>query len=155
MRKGIVAGLVAGAAGTAALNIATYADMAIRGRAASEVPEKLAGTLVETVGIDLDGEGKQAKETGKNRRSAIGALLGYATGLGMGAAYALARPNTVSIPVAGILVGLSTMAASDVPAIVSGATDPATWGTSGWLWDTAFHLVFGVTTVVTYEALVD
>ncbi len=36
---------VAGALGTVALNITTYADMVIRGRASSEAPSKLLAQL--------------------------------------------------------------------------------------------------------------
>ena len=41
MRNRIIAGLLAGAAGTTALNAVTYADMALRGRPGSEIPEHL------------------------------------------------------------------------------------------------------------------
>ena len=46
-------GLVAGAAGTVALNVATYADMSLRGRASSSVPAKTAGKIAARAGVDL------------------------------------------------------------------------------------------------------
>src|SRR5438067_2422237 len=42
MVRGILVGTLAGAAGTVALNIVTYADIALRGRPASEAPAKVA-----------------------------------------------------------------------------------------------------------------
>jgi hypothetical protein len=78
------AGVIAGAAGTTALNVVTYLDMALRARPASELPAKAAGEVTGRAGIEL-GTGK----AGESRRDAIGALLGYATGLGVGALYAL------------------------------------------------------------------
>jgi hypothetical protein len=56
MLRQLLRGTAAGAAGTTALNIATYLDIAIRGRASSEVPEKVAGTLTQAVGIPLEAE---------------------------------------------------------------------------------------------------
>jgi hypothetical protein len=40
MGLGILAGAAAGAAGTAALNAVTYVDMTVRGRPASDTPER-------------------------------------------------------------------------------------------------------------------
>jgi hypothetical protein len=77
----IFAGLLAGAAGTTALNAATYADMALRGRPPSQVPEQ----VVDRLGLPL-GEGAAAS----NRRQAVAALLGIGVGVGVGAAYGLA-----------------------------------------------------------------
>jgi len=45
------------------------------------------------------------------------------------------------------------MAASDVPLIALRATDPKTWGFSGWVADIIPHLIYGLVTVTTYEAL--
>lgn len=50
-------GLAAGAAGTTALNAATYLDMAIRGRGVSEMPEKAVEDLVHRAGEEIAGEG--------------------------------------------------------------------------------------------------
>jgi hypothetical protein len=96
-----------------------------------------------------------AKSKAQARRSGLGALMGYAVGLGIGAGYGLlrARLGRVPAPLAGIAVGLAAMAASDVPAILTGATNPRTWGTSGWLADLAPHLVYGALTVATLEAV--
>ena len=145
-------GLVAGAAGTMALDIATYLDMAIRGRAASEVPAQLAGEIVERVGVNL-GRG----ETAANRRTGIGALLGYATGVGIAVVYSVLRPRVerVPFPVTAAAVGLCAMAASDVTATAYGVTNPKEWGLVGWASDMFFHLIYGYITVAVFEALAD
>jgi hypothetical protein len=157
MGSNVVLGVVAGAAGSAALNIATYADMVVRGRSASEVPAKLAGTLAEQAGVDLQGTGDEAEKTAENRRSGLGALMGYVTGLGIGGGYGLLYPwrRHLPLPLAGAGVGIAAMAASDVPATAAGATDPAEWGASGWLLDLGFHLVYGLTTVAVYDVLAE
>ena len=49
MLRNTLKGLLTGAAGTVALDIASYTDMALRGRPASNVPSKLASTLAKMV----------------------------------------------------------------------------------------------------------
>lgn len=154
MRRELIAGLAAGAAGTTVLNVATYLDMAIRGRPASEVPSEMAAKMAKAAGVDFAPHGDSAK--GDNRKSAIGALLGYLTGLQVGMLYGLARSRMRRVPalVAGIGVGLAAMAASDVPSTLAGVTKPATWGASGWAADVVPHLAYGVVTAAAYEAIV-
>jgi hypothetical protein len=73
MPSPVLTGTAAGAVGTVALNIATYVDMTVRARAASEVPAKLVGVVADKVGIDLaSGEGEAAKEEEQNRQSGLG-----------------------------------------------------------------------------------
>jgi hypothetical protein len=64
--------------------------------------------------------------------------MGYATGLTVGALYGLARPaiGKLSLPLAGLALGAVAMAA-----VATGATDPKTWGTSGWLADIVPHAI--------------
>ncbi len=144
-------GMAAGAAGTVALNVATYADMALRGRPSSSVPSQVAGKLAEKAGIDLGSE-----EAAKNRKSGLGALQGYVAGLGVGTAYGLIRPHLhgASIPLAGFGLGLVAMAASDVPATALGVTDPKGWSLSSWASDVVPHLAYGLVTAATYDAFV-
>lgn len=165
MLREIVFGTLAGAAGTVALNVVTYADMALRGRPASETPARVAEKVAAGVGVDLSGNdpsgqqsqarSKQGSETAKQRASGIGALLGYATGLGVGTTCGVLRLGIkrVPVPVAGILLGATAMAASDVPSIKLEVTDPAEWGTSGWLADIVPHLAYGLVTAVVFEML--
>lgn len=152
MASDIVCGLIAGAAGTVALNISTYLDMSLRGRPASEVPAQLASTLTQKVGVDLapSTEGDEKKQ---NRASGIGALIGYASGLGIGVAYASLRPTfrSVPTPVAGIGAGLAAMATSDLPIVAFDISDPKTWGITGWLSDIIPHLIYGMTVAYVYD----
>jgi hypothetical protein len=147
-------GATAGAVGTAVLNMTTYLDMTVRGRPSSTVPQKAAGKLADRAGVDLTGEGQEQK-TAANRRSGLGALLGYATGLGVGAAYGLLRPRleSVSVPLAGVGLGVAAMAGSDVPNTLLGITDPRTWSASSWMADIVPHLAYGLATAAAYEAL--
>lgn len=150
----LLRGAVAGAAGTIALDLTTYGDMLIRGRGASSVPAQVAGVLASLAGITplaTSAEGDVAN----NRREAAGALLGYTTGVGIGALYGLLLGETEgsASPLAGAAVGLSAMAASDVPIALTGVSNPATWSTTDWLSDIIPHLVYGMVTVEVYEAL--
>ena len=153
MQSKVLAGTIAGAAGTMALDIMTYGDMLLRGRPASGVPAKVAGILAGKAGIDLAVGG--TAEQAESRRSALGALLGYGTGIGLGALYGLLRPRLADVPppVAGVALGLTAMAASDVPIVASGASDPRTWGAAGWLSDLIPHLVYGLVMAAVFEAI--
>ncbi len=155
----ITRGIAAGAVGTVALNIATYVDMLLRGRSPSDVPTKVAGKLADEAGVNLAGtsesdDSNEAEQKGSNRRNALGALLGYVTGLGIGAAYGLGRPSLRSPHpvVSGVVLGAAAMAGSDVPATLLGATDPRRWGAKGWAADIVPHLSYGFFTAVAYQA---
>ena len=148
MPSPLALGLVAGAAGTTALNVVTYLDMTLRGRAASSMPAQAAGALAGKAGVPL-GDG----DTEENRKEGLGALLGYVTGLGVGAAYGLLRARVdVSAPAAALGLGLAAMAGSDVPLTALGLTDPRTWPASSWVSDVVPHLVYGIVTAATFEA---
>ncbi len=149
-------GVVAGAVGTLALDIVTYGDMVLRGRGSSDTPAQLAGKLTDALGIPLTDEaGDEGKTQAENRKSGIGALLGYGTGIGIGIASVLLPSGTQRQPVLarGLAVGLAAMAASDVPIVASGLSDPRTWGASGWLGDLIPHVVYGLVTVLVADAL--
>jgi hypothetical protein len=47
------------------------------------------------------------------------------------------------------------MASSDVPATALGVTDPRGWDRTSWLADLLPHLVYGVATAITFDALAD
>ena len=158
MLRHLLMGTAAGAVGTVALNVATYADMAIRGRPSSNVPAILAGVLADKAGLSLSAGGESSDdEKAQNRQSGLGALFGYVTGLGVGTAYGLLRPHLRGVPtsVAGVGVGLAAMAASDIPFAALGVSDPATWGVSGWAADVVPHLAYGLVTAIAYDALTD
>jgi xanthosine utilization system XapX-like protein len=171
----IVAGLAAGAAGTLALNVAGYLDMLVRGRSASTLPGDVAGRLADEIGLPLDfdlemdsGEGagrggddddsdddRDVDQRVANRQEALGALLGYSNGLGIGVAYGLVRLVMPRPPawLAGALLGGLAMAASDYPSTRLGLTDPQTWSSADWLADIVPHMAFGVVTAATFEAI--
>ena len=149
-------GVVAGAVGTVALNLATYADMAIRGRSSSSAPSQMIDKVTKQIHLPLSSQGVGAQDkTAQNRESGLGALLGYVNGLGTGVVYGLVRSQFDEVPalLAAPLVGLTAMAASDVPLVSLRVTNPKTWGLSGWLSDAIPHLIYGIVTVATYEAI--
>ena len=173
MANRIVAGLAAGAAGTLALNVAGYLDMLVRGRSASTLPGDVAGRLADEIGLPLDfdlesddGDSAAADDDADdddgdinqrvaNREEALGALLGYANGLGIGVAYSLVRLVLPRPPawLAGALLGGLAMAASDYPSTRLGLTDPQTWTSADWLADIVPHMAFGVVTAAAFDAL--
>ncbi len=149
----LVRGLASGAVGTVALNITTYLDMAIRGRPASEMPAQAVREISRRAGLSLSEEGPDS-ETAANRRSGLGALLGYATGLGVGALYGTIRPHarSVPLPLAALGLALTAMAGSDVPLTSLGLTDPRQWSPQSWASDIVPHAAYGVMTALTFEA---
>ena len=158
MLQDALIGAVAGALGTVALNITTYADMAIRGRSSSGAPSQLVAKVAENANIPLSSKGVGSDdETAQNRESGIGALLGFVNGLGVAAIYGLVRSqfdaDAVSLPLASAVIGIAAMAASDVPLITSGVSDPKSWGISGWVSDAVPHLIYGFVTALAFDAL--
>jgi hypothetical protein len=148
----IAAGLTSGAIGTEALNIATYLDVALRGRPPSDLPAQAAGKIAEKAHIDPLTE---QTDTAQNRRSGTGALMGYATGLSVGAAYGVVRPVIKRLPVGvqALAVGFGAMAASDIPSTRMGLTDPKRWQASDWAADIVPHIIYGAATVMAYERI--
>ena len=142
-----VRGALAGAAGTTALDVVTYLDMVVRDRPPSSVPEDAVEKLAKGAGVS---------ELGDGRRAGLGALLGYAAGLGIGTAYGAVRSRvrwSPPLPVAGVVLGLGAMAATDAPIVGLGISDPREWGVSGVLSDVVPHIVYGVVTAATYDRL--
>ncbi len=153
----VVAGVVAGAAGTTALNVTTYLDMALRGRPASTIPEEAVARFGEKLGLAIAPQAGQPSDTctrAANRQAALGALGGFLTGLAAGALYGIARPRSgLPLPLGGLAAGLGAMALSDVPLTLSRFTDPRSWGAAGWASDVVPHLAFGFATAFTFDAL--
>src|SRR4051794_28453320 len=137
----LVGGAIAGAVGTLALDVMTYGDMLLRGRPASELPAQASAQLAERVGVDLTGD----DEPTKNRRSALGSVLGYATGVSVGVAWTLLRGERARRGGIGEAVAVSALAmtAANGPMIAQGLTDPRTWGAAGWISDIVPHLAYG------------
>jgi hypothetical protein len=147
----ILRGVAAGAAGTTALNAATYADMAMRGRGPSSMPETAVEKLAQSAGYEIPGEG----DTRQNRVSALGALMGIGTGLSAGVAASALGPivRRLPLPIAAALVGGLAMAGSDVPMAQLQLSDPSTWSSSDWLSDALPHLAYGLAAAATVRAL--
>jgi hypothetical protein len=151
MRRQLINGLIAGAAGTTALNGVTFLDMALRGRPSSITPEQTVEVAQNATGVSLG----EDDETAGNRRSGLGALIGIAAGLTTGAAYALVRPRLGRLPLAvlGTGVGLAANVATTGPMTVAGLTDPRQWPASSWGMDLVPHLAYGLTTAAVLERL--
>lgn len=144
-------GLAAGAAGTTALNTATYVDMLLRGRQGSSTPERLVDAAVQATGSAIPGRGREREA----RRSSLGALSGIGGGVVTGVLASAARQAGVRLPapVGALAAGAAAMAAADVPAAVLGATDPARWTATDWLADAVPHLAYGAAVQAVLEAV--
>lgn len=146
----VARGLVAGAAGTVALNAVTYADMLVRGRPPSPVPDEAVRALAARASIPLG-----AGDAAAHRTTAVGALLGYAAGLAGGVAWTAAGPlvRRLPAPLAAAALAAAIMAATDGASAVLGTTDPRTWSAADWAADVVPHLAYGAATVATDRLL--
>ncbi|WP_369139009.1 hypothetical protein [Modestobacter versicolor] len=137
-------GLVAGAAGTAALHAVTYLDMALRGRPASTVPEQLVDAIADATGTAVPGRGAERDA----RRRGLGELAGIVNGVGLGVVFSLVRSAGVRLPfpVGAVVKGAAAMAAIDVPVAALGVSDPRRWSREDWLADAVPHLAYGAVT---------
>jgi hypothetical protein len=147
----LLRGLVAGAAGTVALDAVNHLDMALRGRPASTVPERIVDAAAERIGRPVPGSG----ETRRSRRSALGALAGLANGLGVGVLASAARSSGVRFPapVGAVLAGAASAAATDLAIAQLGVDDPRTWTRAQWAADAVPHLAYGAAVQGVLEAL--
>lgn len=150
--KALAAGAAAGAAGVTALNTVTYLDMALRGRPASDTPERSVEALTEKMPLSIPGD----EDTRQNRLLGLGPLTGVAAGVTVGAAMGLLRSAGRSVPVwaAGPVAALAAMAAGDGPMAALGVTDPRSWSLKDWVSDVVPHLAFGFTAAWTLDAIV-
>ncbi|MGW3664721.1 hypothetical protein [Streptomyces sp. NPDC005141] len=144
-------GAAAGAAGTTALNIAGYADIALRGRPVSTTPEVTARRLAEKLRIRIPGDG----QTLENRIAGLGPLTGFSAGLGMGVALSFVQAagwhsSRTSRYVA---ASVGALIATNVPIVVLGITDPRTWAVPDWISDVVPHVVYAVVTVGVLDRL--
>jgi len=149
--QGLLSGAVAGAAGTTALNVITYLDIAVRGRPTSNTPERTVEAMANLFGLTVPGTGDVLAK----RISGLGALTGYAAGIGMGVilglAYALGwRPGLL---VATLVATAIALIATNGPMTVLGVTDPRTWGVVGWISDLIPHVGYGAVTALVLHCL--
>lgn len=144
-------GALAGAAGTTALNAATYLDMVARGRRASTTPEQTVARIVDLLGLSL-GDADRADA----RTSGLGALLGAAAGVGAGALTGAfrgltGRPGGTAATAA--TLWLVAMVVGNGPMTFLGVTDPRTWRTADWAADVVPHLAYAAVTAAALEGL--
>ncbi|MFE9656193.1 hypothetical protein [Micromonospora sp. NPDC006431] len=145
----VVDGAIAGAVGTATLNVVTFLDMVVRARPSSSTPDETAGRMAHAAHIDLGPEEKAA-----NRRSGLGAVLGYGTGIAAGAVFgALAARRRIPLPLAAGLLGGGVMATTDGSIAALGVSNPRTWRPKDWLSDIVPHLAYGMATAATWRRL--
>jgi hypothetical protein len=141
--------VAAGAAGSTALNVATYLDMAIRGRPASRTAEETVRRLADKSHIGLGSDERAA-----NRRSGIGPLLGYAAAIGTAVIFnAAARNRPLPVPVATPVLTIGALVAADAPLTALRITDPRTWSRTDWLADIVPHFIYGVVTAAVWHRL--
>lgn len=150
MLSSILRGAAAGAAGATALNTATYADMAVRGRPASSIPEQSIEKLAHTLGVEVPGDEKQKQA----RESGLGGLLGLLTGTAVGAAYGAGhgagwRPGPLT---GGFVATGAALIVANGPLTVLRVTDPRSWSVADWVSDLVPHLAYGFVTAATFAA---
>ncbi len=150
MLRRLACGLAAGATGTIALELTSYVDMLVRGRAPSDQPQRLGSALVRHFGLNV-GTGA----AGKSRRSGLGSASGYADGLALPMLYAAVAPDRDRpVLVAALVLAAGAMIGSNALPIALGLTDPRSWTVDDWLTDAGPHLAYGLVAALTYEALV-
>jgi hypothetical protein len=155
MRRQLLRGAAAGAAGTSALNAATYLDMLVRARPASTTPEESVRRIVERDRpTALSAKGPNSDEAA-NRRTALGALMGIATGVGAGAVLGAVRPllgPRRRVP-AMVVAALAANLGGVLPMWALGISDPREWSTESWISDLLPHLAYGIVTAAVYDQL--
>lgn len=154
MMRNLLTGVAAGAAGTTALNTATYLDMIVNARPASTTPDDTVREMEKQTGASLSTEGPDSDEAA-NRRTAVGAMLGIAAGLGTGALYGVVRPQLGNVPlvVLGLGAGVVANVGTTGPMAVFGITDPRTWPGSSWVSDLVPHLTYGLATAAVWKLM--
>ncbi len=142
VRAILTRGAIAGAAGTTALNAATFLDMAVRGRPASSTPEQTVERGLELAGKGVPGDEEQSKARATALGSLLGATAGTAAGVGLAALQATGWPRSraATVTVAWALA----MVAGNGPMTVLGVTDPRTWGAKDWVADIVPHVAYAV-----------
>jgi hypothetical protein len=149
--EGLLLGAAAGAAGTTALNTATYLDMALRGRPSSSTPEDTVEALSQKTHVPVPGD----EQSHDNRVAGLGPLTGILAGVGTGALLgALRVAGWRPEPLAGALAATgAALLAGNAPMTLLGVTDPRTWPASSWVADVVPHAVYGVVTALVLDRL--
>ena len=143
----ILRGAAAGAAGTTALNVVTYLDMALRGRPASSTPTDTVEKLAETAHLPVPGDTQHRA----SRLEGLGALTGLVAGVGVGGLLGLARAS--GFRAGTLLTTLTVLVSTNGPMTVLGVTDPRTWSAVDWISDLVPHLAYAAVVTTTMDAL--
>jgi hypothetical protein len=145
-----IRGAAAGAAGTTALNLVAYGDMAVRGRPASSTPEQTVEKLAGKTHVAIPGDPR----TRQNRVAGLGPLTGLAAGVGIGVLVGLVRAlGYRSQPLVGTgLITAGVLVATNGPMTVLGVTDPRTWSMTDWISDVVPHLAYAAVVKSTMDA---
>ena len=151
MARGVLLGAAAGAAGTTALNIVTYLDMAVRGRPVSSTPEDTVEALSALAHVPVPG----AAETRSNRLQGLGALTGLVAGVGIGALLGAARAAgwRPGLAAGATAATVGALVGTNGPMTMLGVTDPRTWPASAWVADIVPHLAYGAVTAAVLDRL--
>lgn len=153
LRRSLLRGAAAGAAGTTALNAVTYLDMVVRGRPPSRTPEQSVEKIAATTHLRIPGEGVERDNRVAGMAPLLGVVVGVATGAVLGAVRELGwRTGPV---VATVTATVGAMAGSNAPLTILGVTDPRTWGVMDWISDVLPHLAYGAVTACVLDALDD
>lgn len=149
--RALATGALAGAAGTTALNTATYLDMIWRARPASTTPEATVEKLADVTGATIPGTAEERT----NRIAGLGPLTGLLVGTGVGAALGLARTTGYKPGLLGSSLAAAggALLGSNGPMTILGITDPRTWTPTDWASDLIPHLAYGIVTGAALHAL--
>lgn len=151
LRRSVLAGAAAGSAGTTALNLTTYLDMALRGRPTSRTPKETIEKLSAKAHVTIPGD----DDIRQNRIEGLAPLAGLAAGIAMGSALGISRalgwrpslPASLAAATVGALLG------ANGPMTALGITDPRTWAATDWIADLVPHLAYGVVTAWVLQAI--
>jgi hypothetical protein len=153
MTRHLTRGLVAGAAGTTALNTATYLDMVLRGRPGSSTPEQSVERAAQLLGVTVPGEEDRRRARVSGLAPLLGIAVGVGAGLGLGALRGAGWPRGKASTLA-VACALA-MTAGNGPMAALGVTDPRTWSASEWLADIGPHAAYALAATATLEAFGD
>lgn len=149
VRHRLLAGTVAGAAGTTALHAATHLDMVLRGRPASRTPQQTVEAVARSAGLEVPGRGERRE----HRLEGLGALSGTAVGVLVGLGYAVLdvlRLQPGSRLGRTAVAGGLAMVAGNAGLVRYGVSDPRTWSPADWLSDLVPHVAYGACTAGAY-----
>lgn len=116
------------------------------GSQASDAPEQSVDRLVECTG------GLLGREPGarSNRRAALGSLLEYATGTGVGAVFGALVGDRFGWKMAAPILTGSAVLPANAPIVLLRVTDPRQWSAADWASDILPHAVYGMTAAAVF-----